>query len=104
MDLEACCLFLPSETSDASSAVAFVVALVASLADVGEAALKKRKVGFFGSPHPPSPFPVFLTGGNLQCWPVFAKEESLLFLSLTLMYFSFLMILLQEEMQEGRGH
>ena len=77
-------MFLPSETSDASFAVAFVVAPVASPAVVGEAGLKKRKIGCFGSPRPPAPFPGFLAGDVLEFWLVFATEESLLSLSLKL--------------------
>ena len=46
-------MFLSSETSFASFAVAFVVALAASPVAVGEVGLKKRKIGCFGSPQPP---------------------------------------------------
>ena len=71
---------MSSETSDASFAVAFVVALVSSPAVVGEAGLKKRKIGCFGSPQPPAPVP--WTAAIFGLWPVFAKGESLLYLSL----------------------
>ena len=77
-------MFLPSATSDASFAVAFVVAPVASPAVVGAAGLKKRKIGCFGSPRPPAPFPGFLAGDVLAFWLVFATEGSLLSLLLKL--------------------
>ena len=77
-------MFLSSETSFASFAVAFVVALAASPVAVGEVGLKKRKIGCFGSHRPPAPFPGFLAGDVLAFWLVFATEGSLLSLLLKL--------------------
>ncbi len=77
-------MFLPSETSGASFAVAFVVAPVASPAVVGEAGLKKRKIGYFDSGRPPAAFPGVLAGDVLVFWLFFPTEDSLLSLSLKL--------------------
>lgn len=73
-------MFLSSETSFASFAVASVVALAASPVVVGEVGLKKRKIGCFGSPQPPAPVP--WAAAIFGLWPVFAKGGSLLYLSL----------------------